>query len=146
MRQNNFRILLLFVSLAALILAGCGVQASTYEKIEPYTLIKGEDGINIVKITEKAAERIQVNSTAVVEEQTENGSRLVVPYGALIYDTSGRTWVYTNPELLTYIRQEVAVDFIEGDKVFLTEGPETGTAVAVTAVAELYGTDTGVGK
>lgn len=130
----------------ALQLVGCGESAGEYKKVDPYTLVKGENGINTVILTEKGAERIQVANAPVVAEESNGASHLVVPYSALIYDNYGGEWVYTSPEPLTYIRAEVTVDFVEGDKVFLSVGPDAGTEVAIAAVAELYGTDTGVGK
>jgi hypothetical protein len=70
----------------------------------------------------------------------------VIPYSAVIYDLTGNTWVYTVPEPLTYVRQPITVDFIEGDTAFLADGPDAETLVATVGVAELYGIDTGVGK
>lgn len=122
-----------------------GIEASAYKKVEAYTLIKG-DSINLVSITERAAERIGVQVSQVQEREIDGLQRLVVPYGAIIYGTDGTTWVYVNPEPLTYARVEVTVDFIEGDIAVLSSGPEPGTPIAMTAVAELYGIDTGVGK
>jgi len=142
MQQRTFWLAVILFLLSTLLLVGCGVEASTYQKIEPYTLEEGADGINKIKLTARAAERLQVSSVPVTAED----NFLVVPYGALIYDNYGGTWIYINPEPLTYLREEVIVDYIEGDKVFLTSGPDIGTEVAITAVAELYGTDTGVGK
>jgi hypothetical protein len=129
----------------ALPLAACGDEAAS-EKIEPYELIAESDDINLVVLTERASERL-VMETAPVSEQTVDGrSRLTVPYAAIIYDNNGGTWVYVHPEPLSYRRSEVTVDYIEGDMVVLEDGPEPGTEVAITSVAELYGTDTGVGK
>jgi len=68
-----------------------------------------------------------------------------VPYGALIYDPQGKTWVYTSPKPRTFVRQNIEVDYIEGNLVFLAEGPPTGTEVATVGVAELYGTEFKVG-
>lgn len=76
----------------------------------------------------------------------DNGPRLVVPYSSLIYDIYGDTWVYINTENLQFLRVPVVVDYIEGDKVVLLDGPAAGTAVVTVGVAELHGTDTGVGK
>jgi hypothetical protein len=64
----------------------------------------------------------------------------------VIYDLKGGTWVYTSPEPLTFVRQPITVDYIEGDTVVLLDGPPTGTELATVGVAELYGADTGVGK
>ncbi len=72
--------------------------------------------------------------------------RKVVPYSALIYDKHGQTWVYTSPKPRTFVRNKVEVDYIEGNMVVLKDGPPTGTVVASVGVAELYGTDTGIGK
>lgn len=145
MQHRTLLIVVILLFVAAFQLVGCG-SGSKYEKIEPYELIKGENGINTVILTEKASERLQMESVPIVEEQVEGETRLVVPYHALIYDNNGGTWVYVNPEPLTYVRAEVSVDFIEGDKVYLTAGPDVGTEVAIASVAEIYGTDTGVGK
>lgn len=73
-------------------------------------------------------------------------SRKIVPYAAVIYDVNGQTWVYTNPEPLTFIRQSISIDYIKGDSAFLTEGPVAGTEVVVVGGAELYGAETGVSK
>jgi hypothetical protein len=70
----------------------------------------------------------------------------VIPYSAVIYDLTGDTWVYTSPEPLTYVREPISVDYIEGDVAVLADGPPVGTLIATVGVAELYGVDTGVGK
>lgn len=73
-------------------------------------------------------------------------SRMVVPYSALIYDLTGDTWVYISPEPLVFMRHPVTVEYIEGDRAILSDGPPVGTDVATVGVAELYGADTGIGK
>jgi hypothetical protein len=70
----------------------------------------------------------------------------VIPYAAVIYDLTGKTWVYTSPEPLTFVRQPISIDYIEDDMAVLVDGPDAGTLVATVGVAELYGADTGVGK
>ena len=72
--------------------------------------------------------------------------RKIVHYAAVIYDVNGETWVYTNPELLVFIRQSISIDYIEDDLAFLTEGPPAGTEVVTVGGAELYGAETGVSK
>jgi hypothetical protein len=71
--------------------------------------------------------------------------RTVIPYGALIYDLNGDTWVYTSPEPRTYIRETITVDYIDGDLAVLVEGPAAGTEVVTAGAAELYGEEFGVG-
>jgi hypothetical protein len=71
----------------------------------------------------------------------------IIPYQAVIYDVEGGTWVYVKePNALAFVRQSVIIDYIEGDQVFLTEGPPAGTEVVTVGGAELYGTETGVSK
>jgi hypothetical protein len=72
--------------------------------------------------------------------------RKVIPYGAVLYDLHGETWVYTNPETLIFVRHSIVVDYIEGGMAVLIDGPPAGTAVATVGVAELFGTEFGVGK
>lgn len=70
----------------------------------------------------------------------------VIPYAAVIYDTEGKTWVYTNPEPLVYVRQAIVIDYIEGSRAVLLEGLESGTAVVVVGAPELLGAELGVAK
>lgn len=72
--------------------------------------------------------------------------RLVVPYAAVIYDTTGQAWVYTNPEPLVFVREPITVDYIEGNRAILNEGPAVGTAVVTVGGSLLFGAETGVSK
>lgn len=128
---------LLFV---ALLLSACGGQiAVTGEKKGPSQLepIEGSD-LSRVILTEKAAERLGI------ETVMSSGSE--IPYAAVIYDTEGKTWVYTNPATLTYVRAPIMIEHIEGDTAFLSESLASELAVVTVGVAELYGTETGVSK
>jgi hypothetical protein len=100
-----------------------------------------------VTLTEKAIERLDLKTAPVREERVSRSSspRKVVPYSSLLYDPHGGTWVYTSPQPRTFVRQQVKVDYIEGDVAVLNEGPPTGTTVASVGVAELYGTEFEVG-
>jgi biotin carboxyl carrier protein len=70
----------------------------------------------------------------------------VVPYAAVIYDLHGDTWAYTNPQPLTYIREHIGVEYIDGDLAVLSQGPIPGTQVVTVGAAELFGTEFGIGK
>lgn len=72
--------------------------------------------------------------------------RKVIPYSAVIYGVEGETWVYLNPEPLVYVRQAIVIDYIDGDQVYLIEGPDIGSTVVTMGVAELFGAETGVSK
>ena len=73
--------------------------------------------------------------------QVDGIDRLVVPYAALLYDTSGQAWVYVNVEPLVFMRQAITVDSIQGDQVILSEGPEAGANVVTLGATELYGSE-----
>lgn len=77
---------------------------------------------------------------------SEEPLRKVIPYAAVLYGVNGETWVYTNPERLSFVREAITIDFIERDQAYLLEGPEVGTAVVTLGAAELFGTETGVSK
>jgi hypothetical protein len=71
--------------------------------------------------------------------------RKVVPYSSVIYDLKGDAWAYTSPAPLTYVRDRISIDFIEGDKAVLSQGPAAGATVVTIGAAELFGTEAGVG-
>ncbi|HEX5944315.1 MAG TPA: hypothetical protein VFY66_18680 [Anaerolineales bacterium] len=131
--------ILIFMLIAALGLVACGPGTPTIEKIDPATVkdIEGSD-LKQVILTEKAAERIGV--------QTVLASEMVVPYSAVIYDVQGNTWVYTNPEPLTFLRAPIVIDRIEGDQAFLAEALGTDAPIVTVGVIEIYGAETGVSK
>lgn len=146
--NNRWTIVSLIIIIAALALAGCG-QTSTVaaSKIEPAKLepIAGTE-FNQVILTERAAQRLDIQTAPVRQEQVNGTPRLVIPYAAVLYDLYGETWVYANPELLTFVREPITVDYIEDELAVLVDGPPAGTEVVIVGVAELYGADTGVGK
>ena len=133
--------------IAVALLAACGGSAETESKVGPAQLepIAGTEW-NRVVLTERASQRLGIETAPIREEQVEGTQMLVVPYAAVIYGLDGETWVYVNSGPLTYERQPITVDYIEDDVAVLTDGPPTGTAVVTLGVAELYGADTGVGQ
>lgn len=142
---NRWIILILIVT--GLQLSACAPKTVKVEKIPPSVLepIEGSD-IQRVILTEKAAERLDIQTSAILDEQVNGSKRKVVPYAAVIYDLKGGTWVYTNPAPLAFVREPITVDFVEGDRVILIDGPSSGTEVVTVGVAELYGAETGVKK
>ncbi len=74
-----------------------------------------------------------------------NKMQMAVPYSAVLYDSNGNTWVYTNPEPLVFVRHPISIDYIKGDLAVLSEGLPAATAVVTVGVAELYGTEFEVG-
>src|SRR6266581_2617264 len=98
-------------------------------------------GLSRVILTAQAANRLGIQTTPVRDAQVRGALRKVVPYSALIYDLHGDTWVYTNPEPLTFVRAYVSVDYIDGDLAVLSNGPPSGTEVVTIGAPELYGAE-----
>jgi len=102
-------------------------------EIEP---IKGTDVMR-VKFTAEAARRVGLQTAQV----RDDGQQKIIPYAALIYDPEGNTFTYTNPERLTYVRQGIEVERVDGDRVMLSSGPPVGTKVVTVGATEVYGTE-----
>jgi hypothetical protein len=137
--------------LVALQLTACQRHIAKADVEHPAEVVKIEQSdLSRLKLTEKAIQRLGLKTDEVREERLARAarpasSRKVVPYSALIYDSIGQTWVYTSPEPRTFIRHKVDIDYIQGDKAVLTDGPPIGTVVASVGAAELYGTEFKVG-
>jgi hypothetical protein len=102
--------------------------------------IKGSE-ISRVRLSAHAAQRIALRTVAV----RKVGKSMAVPYSAVLYDSTGKTWVYASPEKLAFVRVPVVVRSIDGQRALLSRGPKAGTRVASVGAAELYGTEFEVG-
>ena len=148
--QHLKRLLVIVVLLVvALQLAACGADEGP-EKIEPAHVeeVEGSE-FNLVTLTEKAAERLDIQTEPAREEEMEGAMKMVVPYSAVIYGLRGETWAYIrNPGQgsLTFVRHPITVEYIDGGLAILEDGPPVGTEVVTVGAQMLYGTDTGVGK
>ncbi|MGH3022456.1 MAG: hypothetical protein ACRDNI_02260 [Gaiellaceae bacterium] len=124
-----------------------GTQASG-EEVESAAgpaVLEPLEGTTIVRVrlTERAAERIGLETTPVREAPGAGGAppQAVVPYSSVLYDTDGRTWVYTSPEPLAFVRAPIEVERIDGSLAFLSDGPAAGTDVVSVGAALLLGTE-----
>jgi len=145
MNFTKYISLLLF----AFTIGACYQAESTYVKIEPAKVehIENSD-FSRVELTERAVERIGIKTVQVATETAKGNNQTeqaVVPYSSILYDASGDSWVYTNPNPRNYIREQVKIDYINGDKAFLAEGPASGTVVVSQGAVELLGTEFHVG-
>jgi hypothetical protein len=129
-------------------LSACTQQAAEAEgaadKPAKVEQVEGAE-VSRLTLTAKAAERFGIHTKPVLAGKIGRATRRVVPYSAVLYDPKGDTWVYINPEPLTYVRERVTVDYIQGGQAVLTDGPPEGTPVVAVGAAELYGTEFGVG-
>ena len=82
----------------------------------------------------------------VILMQKSSSESLIVPTSAILYDIDGGTWVYHRIAPQTYSRLRVEVSHMVGEYAVLIRGLEEGDEVVTEAVAEIYGTEFGVGK
>jgi len=98
--------------------------------------------IKRVTLAPKAAQRLGVEIDEVREDPS---GRRIVPYASILYDLKGGTWVYVNTGPMTFVREVVGIDIIQGENAYLKSGPPSGTKVLATGVAQVFGTEVGVG-
>lgn len=149
-----------WVIAAAFIVPGLQLSGCAGEVEPPHSLgapahvekIAGSD-VSRVTLTSKAMERLDLKTAPVRAAETQVAAisdgdaspKTSVPYSAVFYGVNGKTWVYTSPETGEFIRHLVKVDNIRGDEAILSEGPPIDTQVATVGVAEIFGTESGIG-
>ncbi len=129
----------------AVLLGGCAAEPATAKKEAPATIEKLAEGLNRLSLTQHAADRLGMETARVQSTSINGQSRLVVPYGAVIYDKNGGVWAYTALEPRVFVRQKLTIEAIEGSTAILTAGPPAGTAVVTVGAAELFGLEFGLG-
>ena len=110
------------------------VEAATIEPVEGTSL-------NRLTLTDRAAERVGLETTLVADQQVDGKIQRTIPYSAVIYDADGGAWAYTTSEHLIFVRDEISVERIDGDTAYLSEGPAAGTEVVTVGAAELAGAE-----
>src|SRR5262245_6485418 len=133
---------------ACLALSGCNKGTSTAAAEEDTGPAKVEhmegDEPAKVTLTEDAIKRLDIQTAEVRQMEVDGALRVVIPYAAVLYDTGGDTWTYTNPSAGVYVRTHISIDRIDGDQAVLVKGPALGTAVVIVGGAELFGSETEV--
>ena len=134
-----------FVLIAAGVvpLSACGEASTGYDyetasHHDPAQLkpIKGTE-VQRVIFDAEAAKRVGLQTAPI----RQNGQGTLIPYDAVVYDADGKAYVYTAPEPLNYVRQEIDIHHVAGDSVVLSDGPPAGTEVVTVGAAQVYGTE-----
>lgn len=142
--MTRHRWVLTGIAVAALALGACNSSSggASAPKTEAIRIEEDEvSGLKTLTLSDKAAERLGLETAQVAG----TGSAMTIPYAAVVYDASGKTWTYVNESGLTYKRAEITVSEIDGDTARISAGPPAGTAVVTIGAAELYGAEIGVG-
>ena len=140
--KRTYRWIVVVPLAACLQLVGC-TQATEDTEERKAAEVEHLDGVEParVKLTQDAANRLEIQTDTVRDSDVDGAQRKVIPYAAILYDTQGDTWTYTNPEPLTYVRHPIVVDHIVQELAVLTDGPPAGTEVVTVGAAELYGSE-----
>jgi hypothetical protein len=93
-----------------------------------------EGGHPVVTLTKKGADQIGLE-TAPIEKNR-------IPYSAILYDAAGgQPYVFVNTEGLSFHREDVTVENVDGDMVNLADGPPNGTEVVTVGVPQVHGAE-----
>lgn len=142
--HGNRWMLVALMAVGSLQLSACReTAADAAAEVEHAATVEVVKGTNLhrVILDAKAGERLGIETARVRDAKAAK----VIPYSSVLYDPQGRTWTYTNPEPLTFVRHRIHIDFIKGDMAVLSDGPAAGTEIVTVGAAELYGTEFGVG-
>jgi hypothetical protein len=156
--MRSIDLLVLVPLVAGLPLAACRQPAADAAQVhsQPATVEPVEGtSLSRVLLSPRAAERLGIETAAVRDTQITFVPASVssagpadwraIPYAAVLYDPNGDTWVYTSPDSMVFVRAPITVEYIEEDLAVLSSGPPVGTKIVTVGVAELFGTEFGVG-
>jgi hypothetical protein len=139
-RGRSLLVLIILV-LLTLFLPGCSqppVESPTGDAAASLEAVPGTD-LSRVILNERAVGNIGLETATVSADP--KSKKLSVPYLAILYDSQGKTWVYTNPEPRVYVRSSVTVKRIDGQIARLADGPAPGTTVVTLGAEELFGAE-----
>ena len=103
----------------------------------------GKTGLNRVVLTAAAARRLDIHTTPVVSGVVHAVRRPAIPYSAVLYDKDGATWTYTSPKPLVFVRKDIRVAEVAGNRAILASGLKRGMRVVGIGSAELWGVEYG---
>lgn len=155
--RATWRRMVLLPAMAAIGLTGCAEAETAAKTKDTAAALVPIEGTNLkrVVLVPKAAERLGIETEPVRGATPDEmaglvpagqGGRMAIPYAAVLYDKTGATFTYINPQAHDYVRQPITLDGIKNKVAVVAVGPPAGTAVVTVGGAELYGVETGVGK
>lgn len=90
----------------------------------------------------RPGERVQVT----IPLRGAGSDRLSVPWGAVVFDHEGGSWVYERVAPRTFTRRRVVLGEVSGGWAEVHRGIAAGALVVTDGAAELLGTEFGAGK
>jgi len=77
---------------------------------------------------------------------TGDAEQRAIPWSAVVQDIYGGHWIYERTAEHRFVRRRVQVKQVVETWAILDQGPPNGTRIAISGVAELFGTEFGFGK
>lgn len=130
------------------LLAGCGAVAT--QQIPASSRVIHIPGTSLTRIVLSApgVQRIGLQTVRVRSAGSSRrgsaGGPIAIPYSAVIYAPSGRTYAFRALSPLTFTEQPITVDHIVGNTAYLSSGLAAGAHVVSIGAEELYGVQAGV--
>jgi hypothetical protein len=136
-------LLVLVLALASVQLAACSPQQEVAPEQAPVHVehLNGAQPTRVT-LTPDAVKRLDLQTDSVQVATVNGAEKTLIPYSSIVYDTEGKTWVYTSPQVGTYLRTPVQVESIDGDDVAIAAGLPAGTMVVTVGAEELFGSET----
>jgi hypothetical protein len=140
----RFNVSMVAASIACLAVSCASTLAAELAAKSKPAQVEATDDAKIkrVTLTPKAAERLGIQ---IDEVRADPSGRRIVPYASVLYDLTGKTWVYISADPVTFFRGAVEIDTIKGDNVYLSDGPPIGTKVLAAGVPQVFGSEVKVG-
>ena len=130
----------LVVALVAVAPTACKqAEAVETEHYQASKITPAEHGDHpTVTITKLAASQIELKT----EPIEKSGDGTSIPYAAILYDAAeGQAYVFVNSKGLTFHREDVDIDSVDGDTVQLADSPPAGTQVVTVGVPQIHGAE-----
>jgi hypothetical protein len=134
--------------LFAATLQACNHHGKRYIKIQPARVeTRFGEKIPYVVLTPEAEIRLGIVVVKMEKCQSIHGkSTCSLPVSSILYDETGRNWVYLRKGNQTYHRVEVELLKVDGKSAFVSSQSSGDALVVSVGAAELLGTESGVGK
>ncbi len=140
-RKISLTIILLLFLLLFIYLLSSREEEIVHHYDKPAYVVESEKvDMSAVVLTEKAAERLGIQTIDIFRNQ------LTIPYSAVIYDVYGDTWLYVNPKPLVYVRKQIYVNSVDNEQVTLSKPLLKDTTIVTVGVPELSGVEHGIGQ
>lgn len=132
--------------MAAMLLPACASveEPETAETGGSVLTTNKQTGLARIILERPAVKRLALEAAPIRDQGRANGSQKVMPYAALLYGPKGETFTYTRADFTTFDHAPLKIARIEGNWVFLKEGPPAGTKVVTQGGPVLWGVETGI--